>query len=115
MSRAGEGLTIQPEQVLVDGHKLPKLSMPALAIVKGESKVQAISAASILAKVERDRLLLAYHDQYPSYAFNLHKGYGTPQHLEALARLGYLPIHRKTFNPLKTLLLQNNIKPAIID
>ena len=115
MSRAVEGLTIQPEQVLVDGNKLPKLSMPALAIVKGDSKVQAISAASILAKVERDRLLLAYHDQYPSYAFNLHKGYGTPQHLEALARLGYLPIHRKTFNPLKTLLLQNNIKPAIID
>ena len=115
MSRAVEGLTIQPEQVLVDGNKLPKLSMPALAIVKGDSKVQAISAASILAKVERDRLLLAYHDQYPSYAFNLHKGYGTPQHLEALARLGYLPIHRKTFNPLKTLLLQNNIKPAIVD
>ena len=101
--------------MLVDGLYTPNVSIFCQAIVKGDSKVQAISAASILAKVERDRLLLAYHDQYPSYAFNLHKGYGTPQHLEALARLGYLPIHRKTFNPLKTLLLQNNIKPAIID
>ncbi len=97
MSRAVEGLTIQPEQVLVDGNKLPKLSMPALAIVKGDSKVQAISAASILAKVTRDRIMSLYHKKYPEYGFQQHKGYPTETHRIALRKFGPSAIHRLTF------------------
>jgi ribonuclease HII len=101
MQRAVHGLPIQPDEVLVDGNRLPKLSMPAQAIVKGDSKIQAISAASILAKVTRDRLMLDYHNDYPCFAFHQHKGYGTKQHLAELAQFGYLPVHRKTFAPIK--------------
>jgi ribonuclease HII len=106
MQRAVEGLCIQPNQVLVDGNRLPKLSMPAQAIVKGDSKVQAISAASILAKVERDKLMVDYHQQYPDFSFHLHKGYGTKQHLAEIEQFGFLEIHRKTFNPVKTMLMR---------
>lgn len=106
MQRAVEGLRIQPEEVLVDGNRLPKLSMPAQAIVKGDSKVQAISAASILAKVERDKLMVDYHQQYPDFSFHLHKGYGTKQHLAEIEQFGFLEIHRKTFNPVKTMLMR---------
>jgi ribonuclease HII len=104
MQRAVNGLIIQPDKVLVDGNRLPKLSMPAQAIVKGDSKVPAISAASILAKVERDRLMFDYHQQYPNFSFHEHKGYGTQQHLFEIKQFGFLDIHRKTFNPVKTLL-----------
>ncbi len=106
MQRAVEGLRIQPEEVLVDGNRLPKLSMPAQAIVKGDSKVQAISAASILAKVERDKLMVDYHQQYPDFSFHVHKGYGTKQHLAEIEQFGFLEIHRKTFNPVKTMLMR---------
>lgn len=104
MQRAVQGLPIQPEEVLVDGNRLPKLSMPAQAIVKGDSKVQAISAASILAKVERDKLMVDYHQQYPDFAFHEHKGYGTKQHLAEIERFGFLDVHRRTFNPVKSML-----------
>lgn len=104
MQRAVNGLAIQPDEVLVDGNRLPKLAMPTLAIVKGDSKVQAISAASILAKVERDRLMVKYHQQYQNFSFHIHKGYGTKQHLHEIKQFGFLDIHRKTFNPIKTLL-----------
>lgn len=104
MQRAVEGLSIQPDEVLVDGNRLPKLSMPAQAIVKGDSKVQAISAASILAKVERDKLMVDYHQQYPDFAFHEHKGYGTKQHLAEIERFGFLDVHRRTFNPVKSML-----------
>lgn len=106
MQRAVEGLSIQPDEVLVDGNRLPKLSMPAQAIVKGDSKVQAISAASILAKVERDKLMVGYHQQYPDFAFHVHKGYGTKQHLAEIEQFGFLGVHRRTFNPVKTMLMR---------
>jgi ribonuclease HII len=105
MQRAVEGLAIQPDEVLVDGNRLPKLSMPAQAIVKGDSKVQAISAASILAKVARDRMMQDCHKVYPHFAFHQHKGYGTKQHLAEIESFGYLPVHRKTFAPIKYLVL----------
>ncbi|MFA5019073.1 MAG: ribonuclease HII [Methylobacter sp.] len=106
MQRAVEGLNIQPDEVLVDGNRLPKLSMPAQAIVKGDSKVKEISAASILAKVERDKLMVDYHQQYPEFSFHLHKGYGTKQHLAEIEQFGFLDVHRRTFNPVKTMLIQ---------
>ena len=104
MQRAVAGLDKQPEQVLVDGNRLPKLSIPAQAIVKGDSLIPAISAASILAKVYRDRLMSTYHEQYPDYAFHLHKSYGTAQHLAEIKQFGVLEIHRRSFKPIKTLL-----------
>jgi len=106
MQRAVNGLNVRPDEVLVDGNCLPKLSMSAQAIVKGDSKVQAISAASILAKVERDKLMRDYYEQYPDFSFHLHKGYGTKQHLDEIERFGFLAVHRKTFNPVKTMLIQ---------
>ncbi len=107
MQRAINGLAIQPDEVLIDGNCLPKLLMPAQAIVKGDSKVKAISAASIVAKVVRDKIMVDYHNLYPDYAFQFHKGYGTKQHLKEIEKFGFLPIHRKSFNPLRTMLLQN--------
>lgn len=107
MQRAVTGLSSQPDEVLVDGNRLPKLTVPAQAIVKGDSKVQAISAASILAKVTRDRLMLDYHKDHPDFAFHLHKGYGTKQHLAEIEKFGYLPIHRKTFAPIKRMLIKS--------
>ena len=107
MQRAINDLAIQPDEVLIDGNCLPKLLMPAQAIVKGDSKVKAISAASIVAKVVRDKIMVDYHNLYPDYAFQFHKGYGTKQHLKEIEKFGFLPIHRKSFNPLRTILLQN--------
>ena len=110
MRRAVQGLTVQPDEALIDGNQLPDLLMPAQAIVKGDSKVKAISAASILAKVERDKIMVDYHKKYPDFSFHLHKGYGTQQHLSEIEQFGILPIHRKTFNPVKTMLLQQKTK-----
>ena len=106
MQRAVNGLAIQPDKVLIDGNRLPSLLIPAQAIVKGDSKVKVISAASILAKVERDKIMVDYHKKYPDFSFHLHKGYGTQQHLAEIEQFGILPIHRKTFNPVKTMLSQ---------
>jgi ribonuclease HII len=110
MQRAVNGLAIQPNKVLIDGNRLPDLLIPAQAIVKGDSKVKAISAASILAKVERDSIMVDYHQKYPDFSFHLHKGYGTGQHIIEIEQFGILPIHRKTFNPVKTLLSQQRAK-----
>lgn len=104
MQRAVNGLSLLPELVLVDGNRLPNLTIPAQAIVKGDSKIKAISAASILAKVTRDNMMAEYHKQYPDYAFHIHKGYGTKQHIAEIEKFGCLDIHRRTFNPVKTLL-----------
>jgi ribonuclease HII len=104
MRRAVEGLRLKPSLVLVDGNRLPPLSMRAEAIVKGDSKVAAISAASILAKVTRDLWCVEFDMQYPQYGFAKHKGYGTAEHLLALQNHGACPQHRKTFGPVAKLL-----------
>jgi len=101
MRRAVEGLRLKPNKVLVDGNRLPVLDVLAEAIVKGDSKVPAISAASILAKVHRDRLCDDWHAQYPMYGFDAHKGYGTATHLQALREHGPSPWHRRSFAPVR--------------
>ncbi len=101
MTRAVQGLHIQPEHVLVDGNKLPKWPYPAEAVVKGDSRVAAISAASILAKVTRDREMVELDKQFPGYGFADHKGYPTKVHMEALDKLGVTPIHRTSYAPVK--------------
>lgn len=104
MKRAVEGLRLPPRLVLVDGNRLPLLKMPAEAIVKGDSKVAAIAAASIVAKVHRDELLAQLHEQYPHYGFAAHKGYPTPEHLAALREHGACEIHRRSFAPVREAL-----------
>jgi len=104
MRRAVEGLRLKPQLVLVDGNRLPLLDIRAEAIVKGDSKVPAISAASILAKVYRDRWCHDYDLQFPQYGFAKHKGYGTAEHLAALRTHGACPQHRKTFRPVTEVL-----------
>ena len=106
MTRAVQGLSIQPEHVLVDGNKLPKWNYPAEAVVKGDSRVAAISAASILAKVTRDREMILLDKTYPGYGFAEHKGYPTKVHMDALERLGITPIHRTSYAPVKSRLEQ---------
>ena len=104
MQRAVEGLRLKPKMVLVDGNRLPVLGMRAEAIVKGDATVPAISAASILAKVHRDRWCAEFDLQYPQYGFAQHKGYGTAAHLAALREHGACPQHRKTFSPVAEVL-----------
>ncbi|MBL4826687.1 MAG: ribonuclease HII [Spongiibacteraceae bacterium] len=106
MSRAVKGLKIQPEHVLVDGNRLPQWSYQSQAVVKGDSRVKAIGAASILAKVVRDREMVAFDQQYPGYGFAGHKGYPTKVHMQALVSLGVSPIHRRSFGPVKKQLEQ---------
>lgn len=101
MRRAVEGLRLLPQCVLVDGNRLPVLPMHAEAVVGGDAKVAAISAASIIAKVERDRLCAELHERHPGYGFDVHKGYPTPAHLEALRRLGPCEAHRTSFAPVR--------------
>jgi ribonuclease HII len=104
MKRAVEGLRLTPVKVLVDGNRLPVLDMLAEAIVKGDALVPAISAASILAKVYRDRWCAQYDLEYPQYGFAGHKGYGTAEHLAALHKHGACPQHRKSFRPVAEVL-----------
>lgn len=104
MRRAVEKLSIVPSLVLVDGNRCPVLSIRVEAIIKGDDKVPAISAASILAKTARDDALIQLHEQYPEYAFNRHKGYPTALHLENLRRHGVSPVHRTSYAPVKALL-----------
>lgn len=104
MRRAVEGLRLKPAKVLVDGNRLPVLDVLAEAIVKGDATVPAISAASILAKVTRDRWCAELDAQYPQYGFAAHKGYGTAEHLAALQTHGACPEHRKTFAPVTRVL-----------
>lgn len=104
MRRAVQGLRLKPRLALVDGNRLPALDIPAEAIVKGDAKVAAISAASILAKVTRDRWCAELHAQYPQYGFAGHKGYGTAEHLAALQAHGACPEHRRSFAPVARVL-----------
>lgn len=108
MKRAIEGLEKTlgrlPDKALIDGNRCPKVNIQMEAIVKGDSKVQAISAASILAKVTRDRDMQALHETYPMYGFNQHMGYPTPMHFDALKEFGPCPAHRKTFAPVREVM-----------
>ncbi|MBR9911002.1 MAG: ribonuclease HII [Gammaproteobacteria bacterium] len=106
MTRAVQGLEVEPQHVWVDGNKIPRWDYPAEAVVKGDSRVAAISAASILAKVTRDREMVAFDQQYPGYGFAGHKGYPTSVHLQALEQLGVSPIHRRSFGPVQAKLEQ---------
>jgi ribonuclease HII len=111
MRRAVDGLRLRPHRVLVDGNRLPTLAMPALAIVQGDAKVPAISAASILAKVHRDRLCLALHERHPQYGFDGHKGYPTAAHLAALRTHGACEVHRRSFAPVRAVLSTDLLGP----
>ncbi|WP_101047433.1 ribonuclease HII [Macromonas nakdongensis] len=104
MQRAVAGLRLRPGLVLVDGNRLPVLEVRAEAIVQGDAKVPAISAASILAKVARDRELDRLHTAHPAYGFDRHKGYGTAQHLQALRAFGPIAAHRRSFAPVAAAL-----------
>ena len=104
MRRAVQGLRLKPTLVLVDGNRLPVLDIRAQALVKGDSKVAAIAAASILAKVHRDRWCLELDTAFPQYGFASHKGYGTAEHLQALQEHGACPQHRKSFAPVARVL-----------
>ncbi|MCB1704696.1 MAG: ribonuclease HII [Halioglobus sp.] len=104
MRRAVQGLHPQPAYVLVDGNRLPHWDYPSEPVVGGDDRVPAIAAASILAKVCRDRALVELESLYPGYGFAAHKGYPTAAHLQALQTLGVTPVHRRSFGPVKKLL-----------
>ena len=106
MKRAVEGLTITPHEIWVDGTHLPKVSMPGKAIIEGDLLHANISAASILAKVDRDAIMVEYANVHPGYGFERHKGYPTKDHLAAIQAHGVLAIHRKTYGPVKKHLAQ---------
>ncbi len=104
MTRAVNALDLQPTYVLVDGNRLPRWDYPSEPVIKGDDRVPAIAAASILAKVQRDSELVALDTEYPGYGFASHKGYPTAAHLEALKTLGVSPVHRRSFGPVRALI-----------
>jgi ribonuclease HII len=104
MQQAVEQLTVPPQHVFIDGNRCPKINVPATAVVKGDSRVAEISAASILAKVERDAQMMVLHETYPQYGFDRHKGYPTKAHFEALAEHGPCPEHRTSYKPVRECL-----------
>lgn len=101
MRRAVDGLSVVPTLALIDGNRCPVMSIRSEAIVKGDDKVPAISAASILAKTARDAAMLVLHEQYPQYGFDRHKGYPTALHLDRLRKYGASPVHRKSYAPVR--------------
>ncbi|HUI06735.1 MAG TPA: ribonuclease HII [Verrucomicrobiae bacterium] len=101
MQIALDGLYVYPDHVLVDGLRVPLMGVKQTAIVGGDAKSYSIAAASVVAKVTRDRMMLKLHEQFPQYNFAQHKGYGTPEHLAALERFGPSPVHRKSFAPVR--------------
>lgn len=109
MKRAVEGLAFKGHEVWIDGNRAPDLSLPVKTFVQGDQLYAEISAASILAKVARDDIMLHYAKQYPDYGFETHKGYPTKDHMNALAQFGVLPIHRKTFGPVRRMLEEDVI------
>jgi ribonuclease HII len=110
MAVALSGLPVQPDHVLVDGHRCRAILSPQTAIVGGDAKSFSIAAASVIAKVTRDRMLIELDRQYPEYGFAVHKGYGTPEHLAAIEKHGPCPIHRRTFAPVR-----NALEPVQLD
>ena len=105
MKRAVAALSIQPTEVLVDGNRCPDLPYPSRAIIKGDQKIQAISAASIIAKVARDHEMVLLDAKYPGYGLAQHKGYPTKMHIQALKKLGASVIHRRSFGPVAAVLI----------
>ncbi len=112
MKRAVLSLKIKPTLLLIDGNRMPKMPFRMRTIVKGDDKVPAISAASILAKTAHDRLFETYAIKYPGYGFESHMGYGTHEHIVAIERRGVLPIHRKTFEPIASVLKAKKVSEA---
>jgi len=106
MRRAVEGLRLPPAKVLVDGNRLPVLKVPAEAVVQGDARIRCIAAASILAKVHRDRLCIELDAAHPQYGFARHKGYPTADHLDALRRHGACAVHRRSFAPVRAVLVR---------
>jgi len=104
MKRAVESLNILPDYVMIDGNRCPDLNCRMQAVVKGDQRVAAISAASILAKVSRDNDMLVLHQQYPEYGFDSHKGYPTKQHMQALSQYGVTPLHRRSYAPVRRVI-----------
>lgn len=105
MRRALAGIAVRPDRIIVDGNrKIPDITIPQIPVVKGDSKSASVAAASILAKVTRDRLMVEAHGRFPLYGFDEHKGYGTPTHAEALRRFGPCPLHRRSFAPVRDVL-----------
>jgi ribonuclease HII len=104
MAEAVAQLTLKPNLVIIDGNRAPRLTCPARTIVRGDSKCLSIAAASIIAKVTRDRLMIALARELPGYGFERHKGYGTPEHKQALRRLGVTAHHRHSFSPVQLAL-----------
>lgn len=115
MKRAVELLAIVPDRVLVDGLHCPHVCMAAKAIVGGDAKVKAISAASILAKTERDAEMRRWHERFPQYGFDRHKGYATPEHLEALRRHGPCEVYRRNFAPVRALLAGEPVQADLFE
>ncbi|MYN08844.1 ribonuclease HII [Pseudoduganella aquatica] len=109
MKRAVEALNVPPTLALIDGNRCPVLKIQAIAIIGGDDKEDAISAASILAKTARDAALVQLHAAYPQYAFDQHKGYGTALHLERLREHGPSPVHRRSFAPVRELLFVKDL------
>ena len=105
MSRAVDALGLDPAMVLVDGNRCPRWERPSVAIVDGDAKCRSIAAASIVAKVTRDRIMFDHARTYPGYGWETNKGYGTPEHQRALAELGPTPLHRRSFAPVRQLSL----------
>jgi ribonuclease HII len=105
MRRAVVGLAVVPEHVIVDARTIPGIALPQTPIIKGDSRSYAVAAASIVAKVARDRMMRALHERHPEYGFAAHAGYGTPSHLAALAQHGPCPAHRRSFAPVRQMRL----------
>jgi ribonuclease HII len=114
MARAVRALKFQPAFALVDGNDAPALPCPCDTIVEGDAKSVSIAAASIIAKVTRDRMMAALHREHPHYGWLRNKGYGTPEHLSALARLGPTPHHRRSFAPVHNILYGGNLEDSTI-
>ena len=105
MQRAVDALGVEPAMVLVDGNRCPKWDRPSVAIVDGDAKCRSIAAASIVAKVTRDRIMIDYAREHPGYGWETNKGYGTPEHIRALGHLGPTPLHRRSFAPVRQFTL----------
>ncbi|MEA3061061.1 MAG: ribonuclease [Sphingomonadales bacterium] len=113
MSRAVDALGFDPAMILVDGNRCPKWQRPSVAIVEGDAKCRSIAAASIVAKVTRDRIMADHARQHPGYGWERNKGYGTPEHYEGLDRLGPTPLHRRSFAPVRACLEARGELPPV--